>query len=72
MDVLCGLLWWVSVIQCLLLLLLWLQVSAHVNCTLQVTITGNDWLQVQGVAVEPYDSAAPMSAYDVATIRRGR
>jgi hypothetical protein len=56
----------------LLLLLLWLQVSAHPNCTIQVTVIGKDWFQVQGVAVEPYDSAVPMSAYDAAAIRRGR
>jgi hypothetical protein len=56
----------------LLLLPLALQVSAHVNCAVQVTITGNDLFQVQGVAVEPYDTAIPMSDSDEAAIRKGR
>jgi hypothetical protein len=55
-----------------LVLLLALQVSAHVNCAVQVTISGSVWFQVQGVAVEPYDTAIPMSDSDEAAIRKGR
>jgi hypothetical protein len=47
-----------------------LQVSAHSECVVRVTITGNSVFKVQGVAVEPYDAAIPYSYIDLAALRR--
>jgi hypothetical protein len=48
-----------------------LQVSAHAECTLQVTVAGNGWVQVLGVAVVPYFSSVALTPVDSTAVEMG-
>lgn len=52
--------------------LCWLQVSAHSECVVRFTIVGDSSFKLQGLAVEPYDTAIPYSALDLAALQSGR
>jgi hypothetical protein len=47
------------------------QVSPHSECVVRVTIIGDSVFKVQGVAVEPYDSAVPLTYTDELALHRG-